>query len=124
MKFLALFVFGQSLAAWEERDSSATARGPQGASDADRTHMYKPDNGYLWDWLSSVYASSAGGSYSNIYMYRKSGMAGLDANCKLLSLKSPIDSNCFYQPLMLQNWPTITNCMLGCIESPMLRSLV
>merc|ERR1712112_358909 len=43
--------------------------------------MYNPDNnGYLWDWLSSVYASSAGGSYSNIYMYRKSGMAGLDAN--------------------------------------------
>merc|ERR1712112_717684 len=81
MKFLVLAVFGQSLAAWEERDSSATARGPQGASDADRTHMYNPDNnGYLWDWLSSVYASSAGGSYSNIYMYRKSGMAGLDAN--------------------------------------------
>ena len=121
MKFLALAVFGQSLAAWEERDSSATARGPQGASDADRTHMYKPDNGYLWDWLSSAYMSYDP-SYSNIYMYRKSGLDGIPG--KFLSLKSPINSNHFYQTLIQQTWPTITNCMLGCIESPTLRSLV
>ena len=124
MKVFLFAVFGQSLAQWVARDSSAYTRGPQGASAGDMysgPHMYKPSGSYRWDWLSSLTASYDP-SHSEIYNYRKYGLDGLTG--KLLSLMSLIDSNYFFQVMRPPIWPTITNCMPGCIESPMLRSLV
>ena len=122
MKVFLFAVFGQSLAQWVARDSSAYTRGPQGASASDNTHSYKSsDPSYRWDWLSSS-TKSYDPSHSEIYNYRQYGLDGLTG--KLLSLMSLIDSNYFFQLMRPPIRPTITNCMPGCIESPMLRSLV
>ena len=122
MKVFLFAVFGQSLAQWVARDSSAYTRGPQGASAGDNTHSYKSsDPSYRWDWLSSS-TKSNDPSHSEIYNYRQYGLDGLTG--KLLSLMSLIDSNYFFQLMRPPIRPTITNCMPGCIESPMLRSLV
>ena len=94
MKVFLFAVFGQSLAQWVARDSSPDTRGPQGASAGDDTHLWKDGYvGSVWDWLSSYYASSDP-SHSEIYNYRLNGLDGLTG--KLLILKSPIDSNCFF----------------------------
>ena len=125
MKVFLFAVFGQSLAQWVARDSSPHNRGPQGASAVSDMyygpHMYKPSGSYRWDWLSSM-MMSYDPSHSAIYNYRQYGLDGLTG--KLLSLMSLIDSNYFFQIMRPPIRPTITNCMPGCIESPMPRSLV
>ena len=116
MIFLVFTVFGHSLAQWSE--NNPRKRGPQGVSEWDRDHVYNPEGWRKWPWLSysSSYQSDVDSSRLILFYYY-GGMGWLEPYGKFLSLKNLTNSN--FSQLIRQIWPPMTNCMPGCIESPM-----
>ena len=126
MIFLVFAVFGQSLAQWTESDRRK--RGPQGVSAFDGDHIYKPESEWKWNSLYSVHiptrwpwlewSEPSTESDLAILYYYHGGMSMLSNHSKLFSVKNHTNYNYFSQ-LIRQIWPPMTNCMPGCIESPM-----
>ena len=114
MILLVFAVFDHSLAQWSEY--SAHKRGPQGVSEWDRDHVFNTEGG-RWPWLSWSTAHESTKSEIAILYYYYGGMSWLGSYSKFLSLKN-LTNSIFFQ-LIRQIWPTMTNCMHGCIESPM-----